>query len=1285
VAKLTSTMAAPANPSSDPEPNPHPPAARPDLLAPYVPQLLLRWPNGVVHQTRHGSMVSADISGFTALSERLAAKGREGSEELTTIVNGCFTGMIDDCDRHGGDVLKFGGDALLVFFEGDRHAERACRAAHAMRRTIRTPRRTRDGRRVHLAVSIGVHSGDVDLFVVRSGHDELLVSGVGSTATVDAEAAANAGEILLTTAAAANLPPIWLGRPTADGVLLARVFGASRPAPRPPAFRRPEEFVAAEQAAQILAGAANEHRQVSVSFVEFAHTDAMPRDELAHRLQSLAATIDGACERFGVHFLSTDVYHDGGKFILTAGVPTSRGGDEDRMLRAVREVIDADPGLHLRAGVNRGYVFAGDLGAPGRRVYTTMGDAVNLAARLMAKAAAGEVVASRPIVDWASSEMEYEPLEPFMVKGKSAPIHAGRLGRVLGRRTDLDRTDTELCGRTDELGLLIDRVASARAGRGSVSVITGEPGIGKSRLALEVVRQSPDLTLAFTRCQPYDRLAPYSVVEPLLRAVLGIPADASPTDAGAQLLDRLEQHGPDAVAFAPLLAAAIGAAVAPSQEADAVVPAFRRTRTLQLLVELIQRAVVEPTIFYVDDVNLADDPSREVLQALIESIVDTPLVVVATSVPDETLHPHPVRLGPLTADDVSSLLDHLLGEQVVAPTIVRDVVARSAGNPLFLGELVRSLAEDPNAAMPDSLEALVSSRVDALEPADRQLLRHASVLGVEVDITLLGRATGDDLIRRQDRWERLSRFLEWAAPGVVRFRYDTYWRVVYGGLSFGARRAAHRRVIELIEEDLVASAAASSSTRTEAEATADPVLIGRLAVHAERAGDRARTWTYANAAAANAAGRSLFGTAAQLYESALEARDAAPRGEIADVAERAANALNLAGSFEAANRALVIGLRLRRHPPDRARLLRLRGEIAERSGNVEQASQCFRRARAIWRAEEFGAEIVEQARLKVAEAALAYRQSRYADAWDLASAALAQGNTVDEPSVAARAGLLINNLVFHIKLRGHDLHGLDLAELYRRAGDRLGEAVYLNNRAVDLYYEGDWVTAAALYREAAEIFVTTGDLVSEAMALNNIAEILSDQGRLADAESMFRDAGRTWRSVGFVTGIALVEANLGRLATRLGDYEQADVLLGSSSDRFVAIGAQSFVHEVELRRIENDVRGGRELDRECLARYVDLARTADLDANLVVYVERLIAAVDAEEGRRGAARDAHDRGIAAARRAGLEFDLALALVDRGDPSDLSEARSILDRLGVAPESVRPLRAGASATVSLSGG
>ncbi len=1234
----------------------------PDPLRPYVPRLLLGWHDGDVHQSRLGTLVSADISGFTALSERLASRGRQGAEELTLVVNDCFTAMIGECDVHGGDVLKFGGDALLVFFEGDHHVDRACRAAVAMRRTIARQRRTTDGARVKLAVSIGVHSGAFDLFVVRGDRDELLVSGSGSSATVDAEAAATAGQIILTGDTAALLAGTWLGPSVGSGVLLKRVFGTSKIVATAPPVRVPGEFVPPEQAAQILAGAANEHRQVAVSFVEFAGTDAMARPELAAKLQTLATIVTDACARYGAHWLSTDVYHDGGKFILTAGVPTSRGGDEDRMLRTVRDVIDADPGLNLRAGVSRGYVFAGDLGAPGRRVYTTMGDAVNLAARLMAKARAGEVVASRPVVDWASSEIEYEPLEPFMVKGKSMPIVAGRLGRVIGRRTDLDRTDTELCGRVDEMRVLSARADATCSGRGSVTVITGEPGIGKSRLALEVVRRHPELRLVFARCQPYDRLAPYSVAEPLLRAVLGIEPDTERARAGIELTGWLELHQPAAVPFAALLAVAVGADVASTPEVEAVEPEYRATRTLQLLIEVLRVAVATPMLLYVDDINLADDQSREMVQALVEVSNESSLMVVATSIPGETLHPDPVQLGPLLEADVTRLLDGLIGEQAIGADVVRQVVARSGGNPLFLGELVRALVETPNAPVPDSLESLVASRVDALDPVDRQLLRHAAVLGMEVDIELLGRATSDDLVRRPDRWERLARFLEWAAPGVVRFRYDTYWRVVYGGLSFAARRAAHRRVIELIEQDITDDVDAGPP---------DPQLIGRLAAHSERAGDETRTWRYANAAAEHAAERSLFGTAAQFYESALGARAAAAGDELAEVAELAASTFNMAGSFDAGNRALGLALRLRRDASDRARLLRLTGEIAERRGEVAQAASCYRRARAIWSAEEFGADVVEQARLREAEAGLAYRQARYADAWDLASAALTQSDMVDEPGVAARAGLLLNNLVFHMRLRGHDLRGPDLTALYRRAGDRVGEAHHLNNRAVDLYYEGDWAQSAALYREAAELCVVTGDVVYEATAINNIAEILSDQGRFAHAEEMFRHAARAWRSVGFATGIALVEANLGRLATRTGSHALAAELLSSSVARFERIGALTFVRELQLRLIDNDVRGRLPVDRERLDHFVRLARTSDWDANLVVYAERLLAAVERGDGHDEVARDAIDRAVAAARRAGLQYDLALALSERCDEGDRVEADAIFDRLGVDAELARP--------------
>ena len=1219
-------------------------------LRPYVPELLLHWPSGSARQRLDGTLVSADISGFTALSERLAGKGREGAEELTVLINSCFAGMIDDCRREGGDIIKFGGDALLVFFDGDGHAQRACRAAVAMRNTIKRPRRTSDGKRVGLKVSTGVHSGLHDFYVVAGSHLELLVTGPGTTNTVDVESAANAGEILLSAPTAALLPASWLGAGTPAGVLLSRTYGRhAAQHVSAPVTRAAAEFVPVEQQAQILANAANEHRQVAISFVEFAGTDQLDPDDLAARLQQLATSLAEICNRLGVYWLATDVYHDGGKFILAAGAPISQGGDEDRMLRAVRELIDADPGLSLRAGVNRGYVFAGDLGSQVRRTYTVMGDAMNLAARLMAKAEPGEVVVSRPMVDWASSNFEYAAMEPFMVKGKSMAIYAGKLGRLIGRRSDLDRIDTELCGRAAEVELLLGRADAARAGRGSVTVITGEPGIGKTRLALEVIRQRGDLTVAFARCQPYDRLTAYAVTEPLIRGLMNIALEAEPRDAGEQLLSWLAAIAPAISQFAPLVAVAIGAEVPDTAEAAQVAPEFRRVRTQQLLVELLQTAIVSPVAVMVDDINLADDATRELLQALVDATAAIPLLVMATSTPDEALVPDPVQLLPLAGRDVHALLDVLIGDRAVGADTVREIVARSGGNPLFIGELVRSLAEDPLAALPASLEALVSTRIDALDPADRQLLRQASVMGSEVDIEMLGRALGDGLIRRQDRWERLHRFLEWAGPGVVRFRYDTYWRVVYSGLSFATRRNAHRRVIEILEDDLDAD---------------DHAMITLLAAHAERAGDASRTWRYASAAATHAAQVSSFGEAARLFAMALVSPPAdIANDERAVFLEAASESFVRAGRFADAQQALARVSRLVSDQTVLARIMRRRGDLFEQSGESLRAERAFRSARHTWATLEWSTDLAERARLDVAEAALAYRRRQYERAWQLAARALVQSQLSEDWPSAARAAHLIDNVVINVRWSGAALARPPVRELYQRAGDLVGEARHINNLAVDLYFDGGWDEAARLYREAAEQCSKSGDVVYEATALNNIAEILSDQGRYGDAESLLRTASRSWRSVGFATGIALADANLGRLATRQGQYESATLLLQAAIERFERLGAAGFVLESRLRLAENGLLGGD-------ATQVAALRPADdWDANLAIYAKRLIAIAHLGAGRVEAAKVAIADSIAQARSADIPFELAQSLlaadlIDGAATPANDEAATIFDGLGV---------------------
>ena len=224
----------------------------------------------------------------------------------------------------------------------------------------------------------------------------------------------------------------------------------------------------AAQRDQIAIGAPSEHRAVTTGFIKFSNTDHLLASEgpdtLAARLRNLAAVVAAAERDLGVHWLASDVYPDGGKVILTAGAPVSLGDDEERMLRAARFVLENVRDLDLRAGVNSGSVFVGNLGSPTRRTFTVMGDAVNLAARLMQQAGSGQLVAARSVLERSRTRFQEDVLEPFFVKGKKIPIHAAVVGPA--RELRVAANTLPLVGRDRELDVLFAGVAAARAGSG---------------------------------------------------------------------------------------------------------------------------------------------------------------------------------------------------------------------------------------------------------------------------------------------------------------------------------------------------------------------------------------------------------------------------------------------------------------------------------------------------------------------------------------------------------------------------------------------------------------------------------------------------------------------------------------------------------------------------------------------------------------------------------------------------------------------------------------------------
>ncbi|HET7046678.1 MAG TPA: adenylate/guanylate cyclase domain-containing protein, partial [Solirubrobacteraceae bacterium] len=596
----------------------------------YVPRMLLgrlAAPRTELVETLEGTTVFADVSGFTRLSERLARKGKEGAEHLVDAINHCFSELLADVSARGGSLLKFGGDAMLLWFEGDGHTERGCAAAAAMQQTLREVGRIRAGTsHVVLRMSVGVHSGTYPMFLVGASHRELLVGGPGASAVAEMEALASAGQTLLSPDTAGLLAREYLGAQVDSGTLLARPPIAPPWAAPPDLVEAPDEAIAEclplIVREHLLGGhAAPEHRTASVAFIQFKGLDELlERDGTAvaaRALDELVSAVQGACERYEVCFLDSDISGDGGKIRLSAGAPRVVGDDEERMLLALRRIVELDLPFPVQVGVNRGPVFTGEVGPSYRRWYVVMGDTVNLAARVMGKAPVGHVYATQEVVRQVEGRFHQQALEPFAVKGKTYPVHASDIGAPVRAGSQvITRRQLPLVGRDRELELLRQAIADARRGSGALIELVGETGTGKSRLLAEARTLGDDMTILHTTCEVVTRETPYFAWRDLLRQLLGAEWDDPEERVLERLLDHIRRSDPDLLPWLPLIAIAVGLQVPPTTEVNQLAPEARASKLREVVIRLLRRALLVPAIVEVEHAHLMDAASAALFTAL---------------------------------------------------------------------------------------------------------------------------------------------------------------------------------------------------------------------------------------------------------------------------------------------------------------------------------------------------------------------------------------------------------------------------------------------------------------------------------------------------------------------------------------------------------------------------------------------------------------------------------------------------------------------------------------------
>lgn len=1234
--------------------------------APYLPRLVCDWardhPDDRVREL-DGTLVSADVSGFTSLSERLAAKGRVGTEELILVLSGCFEGLIGIADRHGGDVLKFRGDALLILFSGDEHVQRACDAASDMQWFIENtaPAMSSVGA-VELRMACGIWSGPCHFFLVEGTHLELVVAGPTATGAAQLEDAAGPGEIMV--GGAGGEPRLFERRdsePSAEAV-------AAEPISAPGLERYVSPALRTHLA---VAGGEGEHRQVTIAFVELPGTDATIEREgtaaLSERLQKLATTVGEACSSFGVTWLESDIGAGSIKLYLTAGAPATTGSDEEAMLRAVRRIVDDGGNASLRAGVNRGSVFTGDIGAASRRSYAVVGDPVNLAARLCGRAEPGQILATGDVLERSAALFDTER-QPFLVKGKERSVMAYRVGRIAGVRQEEPAGSLPLVGRERELETLLEAAGAARMMQSRVVELVGDPGIGKSRLVEELKSACVGFNQLVSSCERYSQSEPFFAWRSILRRLAGITHEQSRDEAGAHLEPWIRTVMPELAPWLPLLAVPFDAEVAATPETDSIDATFRLRRLNDTVERFLQRVLMTPTLLVFEDVHWMDDASRFLLAQLTQSPAPRPWLVCITRRPEgaspllDESGATRLLLEPLTDSQAEALALAAAEELPLSEEALATVASRSGGNPLFIRELLAAAREGgSHEALPETIETLITTRIDRLGPADRMLLRSAAVVGSSFELPLVGEVLAEELPHAAElaAWERLSEFVVWEGAQTLAFRHDLIRATAYEGLSYRRRRAIHGRVGEALE--------AQAGDRVEE-------LAALLALHFLEAERYEAAWRYAVAAADGARAKHANVVAGELYERALAAgrHVELPAQDLARVAEALGDVAERFGDYERAEAGYAEAASLVEDDRQgQSRLMLKRGVLRERAGAYDRALERYERA--LEQAEAHGL----RAELELAYAGVRHRQGRFADAVAWAERAAANAEEAGSLRELAHAYSLLD--VAHTRLGKTDPSYRERAlPIYEEIGDLVGQAAVLNNVGVAAYFEGRWEDALAAYRSSGELSRRAGDIVSGARASNNEAEILSDQGHLDEAGERFEEALRVWRAARYTVGTALASSNLGRAAARAGRFEEAHDLLRQALGEFQAIGADSFVCETRARIAECLVFEGRH--GEAARAAAEALPASDADATVLAAALERTLGYAAVQGRRSPeeARDHFDRSLEQARALGADYEAGLTLkaIAETDSGRVEEARAeserILAALGVLSTPAIPL-------------